>query len=531
MKAWSLKSYRRPFLRVDEVRVEPAGVVVLRREEQTYELDSSADIDVRLLVSLLAALRDPASAVWATLRGDSPWQGLMEYLDQYGLLAEADDWIDTCRSADELEWTRLVADAAGWLSDAAVRLAAVGRVDLLRSTADTALRLADVLLLDQITESDPDLLPHDRGQNDQHLVDARPPGDLLVATVLDYQLRHWRRTAPHSLALTCLVLRRVDELALTAPVGPAEAASALLARLAGGAYEPADAAAHLTCLTSLLVRAAGTRAGRVLHGLATARSSACSGINLMLDGEALSVRALRRLGRSHYHEALLGEAPPRRLAMGTYVEQYHTTRRFVEIILPMLGKRLRSSLRDGLFSYYAEEVGHEAFELDTCLALGLDRDAVVSAVPLPAFTAYLDVFAHVAEVDPVGFLVSVMVTEGLPGTRTPVNDLLEAAGALDGTPAAEIMRRHEEVNVELDHTTLARRLLAAVNSVAPATQRRALDHMLLLLELNFRAWEDLHRYYTNAAVPPLHGAFGTPPDQLVVDEPFGGVPADRRILP
>jgi hypothetical protein len=511
VKSWSLASYRRPFLRVDDVRVEPAGVVVLRFKEQAYELETPGDADAAHLAALLAAIRDPASAAWSVLQADGPWRGLVEQLDQYGLLAETDDLVDARRLAEEQELAGLVDAAAEWLSTAAGRMAAAGRLGALRSTADSVLQLADALLFCQIAESDPDLLPPDIRPSDRQPLEMRPPRDQFFATVLDYQLRHWRRSAPHSLAVTCVALRRARGLLPAAPVELADAASALLPRLAGGAYEPADAAVHLTGLTSLLVQAAGSGAKRVLDGLVTARSSVCSGTNLMLEAEALAVRALRRLGPSRYHQALLTGAPPQRLAIGTYVEQYHITRRFVEIILPVLGKRLRAPLRDRLFAYYAEEVGHETFEMDTCLALGLGRDAVTSAVPLPAFTAYIDVFAHVAEVDPIGFLASVMVTEGLPGTRTPVNDLLEAAGALDGTPAAEVMRRHEEVNVELDHTTLARRLLAEVPAITPATQMRALDHMLLLLELNFRAWEELFVYYTDMTLPALHGAFGFPP--------------------
>ena len=511
MRSWSLASYRRPFLRIDDVRVEPTGMVVLQWKEQVYELEASGGGGSVHLAALLAAIRDPASAAWSALQADGPWQDLAEQLDQYGLLAEADDLVDARRLAEEQELAELIEAAAGWLSKAVERMAAVGRLDALRGAADSVLRLADALLFCQIAESDSDLLPHDVGMSDRQPLAARPPSDLFFATVLDHQLRHWRRSAPHSLAMTCLALRRARGLLSTAPSGLSDAASALLPRLAGGPYEPTDAAVHLTCLTSLLVQASGSEARRVLDDLVTARSSVCSGINLMLEGEALAVRALRRLGPSRYHQALLTGAPPQRLAIGTYVEQYHITRRFVEIILPVLGKRLRTPLRDQLFSYYAEEVGHETFEMDTCLALGLGEDAITGAVPLPAFTAYIDVFAHVAEVDPIGFLTSVMVTEGLPGTRTPVNDLLEAAGALDGTPAAEVMRRHEEVNLELDHTTLARRLLAEVPVISPAAQMRALDHMLLLLELNFRAWEELYMYYTDMTMPALHRAFGAPP--------------------
>src|SRR5215211_6080929 len=121
MKAWSLASYRRPFLRVDDLRIEPAGVVVLQWKEQAYELEPSAGVDAGRLAALLAAIRDPASAAWGALQADGPWRGLVEQLDQYGLLAEADDSVDARRHTEEQELTALTDAAAGWLSEAVAR--------------------------------------------------------------------------------------------------------------------------------------------------------------------------------------------------------------------------------------------------------------------------------------------------------------------------------------------------------------------------------------------------------------------------
>jgi hypothetical protein len=291
----------------------------------------------------------------------------------------------------------------------------------------------------------------------------------------------------------------------------------VLVDLAGGTYDLQDIGAHLTCFTTLLVKSAGVNRARMLDGnvLIGQRERWCSGTNLAIDAEGLALAALSEMGESRFYATLSNKQPVHRLAHGTYVEQFHLTRRFVEVILPMLAKRLTRPLRTRMFKYYEEEVGHEVFELQACLALGLERVAVERATPLPGWTCYLDMFARVAAIDPVGFLASILITEGLPGTHTPVNDLLEAANALAGTNVLQVMRAHEELNVELDHTTLARRFLSEVHAISPLAQRRALDHVLLLVELNFRAWEDLWSYYAKPGVETLHHDFGVSQSHMV----------------
>ena len=107
------------------------------------------------------------------------------------------------------------------------------------------------------------------------------------------------------------------------------------------------------------------------------------------------------------------------------------------------------------------------------------------------------------------------MAEGLPGTHTPVNEMLDAAGAFSGTKTTEVMRDHELLNVDLDHTTMARRLLSHVPAVTVGAQHTALRHMMLLLELNFRAWDDLCWYYTHRPAGWLHGAFALSPAEVI----------------
>jgi hypothetical protein len=217
----------------------------------------------------------------------------------------------------------------------------------------------------------------------------------------------------------------------------------------------------------------------------------------VLDAEAACHTALRTLGTSRYRLALAAGTAPSRVVEGTYVEQYHATRRYVEVITPLLDRRVRDDLRAALFRYYAEEIGHEEYELKTCVELGLDDAAVRGSVPLPMWTAFIEVLSAVADAEPVSLLTCLIATEGMPSSRLPVNELFEEHGLLGDVDPTE----HEAVNEELDHITLARRMLRLVPRVTPDEQRRALDRLALVVEAGVAAWDALYDYYGDPGTP------------------------------
>jgi hypothetical protein len=295
--------------------------------------------------------------------------------------------------------------------------------------------------------------------------------------------------------------------------GAGSLARQVRARLAGGADDLRDVQAHLNSLAVFLLLAASPdspRIGNAPSGV-TQRQS---GLNLMIEAEHLALELLAVLGPSRYQRALEEGRAVRRLAEGTYLHQYYVSRRFVEVITPMMLKRLRAPLRAKVFEYFGEELGHEELELAACRSVGLDPAAVEAALPLPFFAVYLEVFTALAEVDPIGFLLSILVTEGLPGTHTPVNEAFEKHGIVTAAEAGEAIHQHEQLNLTLDHSTMARRLILEVPSVSPAEQRIALDHFAFLLELNNRAWNMLYDYYVDEALPSCPDWLGISPERV-----------------
>ena len=216
-------------------------------------------------------------------------------------------------------------------------------------------------------------------------------------------------------------------------------------------------------------------------------------------------RALEQLGASQYAQALLSDSTEiSPLVQGLYVEQYHVTDRFVEIVAPLMTKRFPRAVRSRLFQYFQEEYGHEAYELATCVALGLDEGDVRRSVPLPLTTLYVDAYTVIARQRPVALFAALMVTEGLLGQQSPVHTRL--AELVENTArAGSTASRHTDLNDELNHASLSRLFLADVPSVSPADQRYSLEAALFILEANFRQLESVAIYYGGQQQLSFHG--------------------------
>src|SRR5262249_14368619 len=157
------------------------------------------------------------------------------------------------------------------------------------------------------------------------------------------------------------------------------------------------------------------------------------------------------------------------------------------------------------FRYYDEEVGHERFERDTCLSLGVQQSELDETLPLPLHTAFVDTFTLCAMQEPVAYLLSIFVTEGLFGAPSDVN--VRLADLVDSVRFREVSRRHEHLNDELNHPSLTRLALNDIHSVDSSLMRRAIQFLRYFVELNWRAWDDLFAYYSTAEHPLAYRGF------------------------
>jgi len=234
-----------------------------------------------------------------------------------------------------------------------------------------------------------------------------------------------------------------------------------------------------------------------------------TGEQFIIEVERFAEHVIERLGVNPYLQRLTyckdTHAP---LLAGLAIEEYYVTRRFVEIIAPMLSKRLNEPLRQLMFRYFSEELGHEKFEYDTCVAHGVTLAELREAVPLPIHASFVDAFTLTAQLHPMGFLCSIMVTEGLYGRSSPLGDQVHRLTA-GVRRLQDVTARHSSLNESLSHDTITRHALSQIAVINRREKRRALFALRLLLELNSCTWEDMATFYGSSPTLQMHGFLGS----------------------
>lgn len=475
MEPWNTSGYRRPRLAPDvEVRTDGA-LIMLMRDGERRSIRIEAVEDAEAIALDLEALRDPASEPWARHgagEDDGSWRTLIGHLDAWGFIDDADDDPISILAAHRAD-----ADECGAAAVAHVR----GLTDEV-ITRDSVAGVAREWL---------SLISHDGHQAVEAWHDAN-----FYRAVARLSLARLRTGHPVAFEVALEVL---NELAGAPHVAPSRSA-----RAAAG-YSLAEMRAHLSAIADLLVRSLGADAKRrclpagahgVLSGTAFAR---------------LTERSMRRhaaeLGTGAFERAWSGlAAADDPLVIGCHVEEYHVTRRFVEMITPLMAADLDAPLRALIYRYFAEEVGHESFERATCAAFGVEARSLDASCPLPLHLSFVDVFTMLSRRGAVDFLACVSITEGMLGETSPLNERVDALMP-DDAEARSIYHRHEELNLGFNHASIPRLALALVPVVDVAEQQRALDSLALVFELNFRAWEALLDFYGGQTKLRLPQAF------------------------
>lgn len=480
MEPWKLHHHARPYLAVDEVSVDEAvGSVAVTAYGETYDVQSP-DVSATQIASWLEQLKSPESMLWQGIArpgaadGPEPLRDLLGTLDTLGLVADRDSGSAELVRQETGALLHAVDELASWLLSPA-------------APWDQAAVLASARSL---------LAAGGRPLGARHPLDLGDGANFPLST-LTLQRRYWQASAPLTGCTVDLLLARLtggDQAVLRQET---EARTA-------GAEEPGDGVAAVHGAASLLALSALPHPERLYtpspEGLGT-----ISGINLALEAERTGRDAMDTIGAPPYVEALESGNFPDLFLHGAFMEEYYITRRFVEMITPVLSRRFRHSLRKRLFQYYNEEFGHEVYERATCLSLGISEEKLDAHIPLPYHQAYVDVFTAISQSDPVAYLASIMVTEGLPGDPFGINDHIDADRF--GEKFAAVFREHEEANTALSHDTLTRHLLADIPSVSPEQHFRTLNCVSYLTELTHRAWTLLYDLHSDgpgaAALPPL----------------------------
>ncbi|OHX17062.1 hypothetical protein [Chromobacterium sphagni] len=477
MEAWQISHYRMPHLVPFSAHLAEDGqTVVLAADASEYEINFTGVDGGRVLDSVLA-MANPGAEIWFDIHQGSaqPWQlSLARQLDELSLIRDA--------PADHsaLERRRLELEALAQrcverlLEATAAHRSLYAPVTLIMlNLLDEPPPQADAFAVDGIGEPE---------WSDNFALQTFYLQKLYLADNMPQMIGLWRRVLNGFADASGLAGRRVARLP------QADRPDSM------GFYCPAHIEAYLLCLVDLLLLAPLPQARRRLSGR-LAVTDPDSGVNFMRRAEQFALESLSQLGESRYVQRVNADgASFSPLVQGLFVEQYHVTQRFVEIIAPLMTKRLRTPLKQRVYRYFQEELGHEAFERATCEALGVPSSWLDQALPLPLFQAYVDAFTVLGRYDPIGYLSSIMVTEGMPGMDNPVHQRLESL-VEDRADYQRVAKRHDDLNLELNHAALSRLFFREISVLSPQTQRWALGNLAYLLELNLRAMDQVADFY------------------------------------
>lgn len=492
MDLWTFQRYKQPRLCVDAIGCdESERVVTLRAGPHKYQLafdDSSAASEV---AAELATLRDSHAPLWATLKeslSDTGWYALVNFLDTRSLIGE------TNGHADELAMQAKTVQNC--IDETVVMKIADLSANRRSMAAANASSLREVLRSGCIPRG------NSLGRPDPFNPDEQTNFYLALLAV---EFEYFRRSCLLTLAAVDKLLARIaghkdDRIDITRDPEFSEVS---------GVFDLRDLQCHLWLIAHCVALSTSEQAER-FKTASIPQLALSSGLEFMRQTEVLTRGTLAIWGPNRYVtalERLTDSGSP--LIAGPYIEQYHVTRRFVEIVSPLLSKRLSIPLRNMMFRYFGEEFGHEALESATCEALGVTKRALDTMLPLPLHFAFVDALTTIADLDPVTSFAAIMVIEGVFGEPPKLSLRLQSVG--EASPAfLNVSKEHDELNETLNHNSISRDCFENISAVNEVRQAQTMRRVLFLLELNHRAWDDIAIFYGHQQALMLQGPFGRP---------------------
>lgn len=494
MDLWTFQRYKQPRLCVDAIDCdESERLVTLRAGPHNYQLAFDDATAASEIAAQLSNLRDSREPFWSTLKetaSDEGWYALINFLDTRSLISETNGHNDGL--ADQAKTIK------DWIDETIAVVIDKLPDDRRKMAAGHASSLREVLRSEGIR----------RGNHSGRPDPFNPQEESnFYLALLAVEFEYFR----HSCLLT---LAAADKL-LALIAGNSDARIDITRdpefSEVSGVYDLRDLQCHLWLIAQCVALSTSDDAERFETASIPALALS-SGLEFMRQTELLTRETLAMWGPNQYvtaMERLTDSDSP--LIAGPYIEQYHVTRRFVEIVAPLLSKRLSIPLRNQMFRYFGEEFGHEALESATCEALGVTKRALDTMLPLPLHFAFVDALTTVADLDPVTSFAAVMVIEGVFGEPPKLSLRLESIGQ----PTAEfrsVSKEHDELNETLNHNSISRDCFENISAVSVVRQAQAMRRVLFLLELNHRAWNAITNFYGPQQALVLQGPFGRPLD-------------------
>jgi hypothetical protein len=188
---------------------------------------------------------------------------------------------------------------------------------------------------------------------------------------------------------------------------------------------------------------------------------------------------------------------PQKLASGMVIENWHFLFRESYFDAPVLSYVSSTQVRLLLNQFFSEEYGHDEILLRSLNHIGLTREDMADAIPLPETMALCNALAHWAHTDPLFFFTTLGLLEGQGMKHDSFIEACERSGLADDFVSP--LRTHANINIKAAHGNLTRAIFQQIPVIDTPTVARLKRQARLFVELYDAFYSGVWRYYTSGA--------------------------------
>ena len=186
---------------------------------------------------------------------------------------------------------------------------------------------------------------------------------------------------------------------------------------------------------------------------------------------------------------------PEKLAIGMVIENWHFLFRESYFDAPVLSYVPNVSVRLLLNKFFSEEYGHDDILLRALNFVGLTREDMHDAIPLPETMGLCNALAYWAHNDPLFFFTTLGLLEGQGMKHDSFIEACERSGLREEFVGP--LRTHSNINIGAAHGNLTRLIFQQIPSLDLATVARLKRQVRLFVELYDAFYTGVWRYYTS----------------------------------
>jgi len=225
-----------------------------------------------------------------------------------------------------------------------------------------------------------------------------------------------------------------------------------------------------------------------------------SGAEVILELEELvEARCETTIYRNPFwRTCLAANAPgdlPQRLATGMVIENWHFLFRESYFDAPVLSYVSNTAVRLILNQFFSEEYGHDEILLRSLNFVGLSREDMRDAIPLPETMGLCNALAYWAHSDPLFFFTTLGLLEGQGMKHDSFIEACERSRLPE--EFIEPLRVHANINMGAGHGNLTRSIFQEIPVLDAQTVARLKRQVRLFVELYDAFYLGVWRHYTS----------------------------------